>query len=467
MDFDTDHLIIGSGPGGEAAAQRLAELGATRVTVVENGPVGGTCVNWGCIPTHFILEHLLMRRRISETIARHGLFTNCPELDPEALKSATDRVIENLRQTIQQNLEHHNIEFIHGNGRIVGPHRAEITVEDGTVISRIPETIIVASGAPFSGLEVKGMATVEGHLVRADRAISLALDDVPETLVVYGLDSPAVELAVLFHLRGSRVTLLSPGSSVLSYGGPELARTVEDSLEFHDIEIRREVRLEEFGKTSDRLRVTFEESGSSRGRLECDRFINAWKRQSNTECIRGLTVLQEDGRPKVSEGLRSSIDHVYFLGDVRSGNGVPFRSHLAAFSGRLLAERLMGRRPNRPLDLKMIPRGMATLDFQVAAIGLTEQEARNEELDVRTFHIPNTYNAYARILGQVSGYAQLVVEQESGRVLGGEIISPDAINLITLVGSIMACEGKIQDLRTFPAFHPSLSEAILDCAWLA
>jgi dihydrolipoamide dehydrogenase len=464
--YDTHYLIIGSGPGGDAAANRLAQLGARGVVLVEQGPVGGTCVNWGCIPTHFLLENLLLRQQISETNYRHGLFSGVPEVDLDALKSGRSKVIEGLQLSIMQSLEKNGVEFILGKARLITPHEVEITKDDGTIISKTARTIIIASGAPFIGIDVPGMEDVKEHLIRADRVMDLNFKSIPESIAVYGLDSPAVELASFFHLLGSEVALLSPQGFVVSYGSAELGQSVEDMLSFHDIEVHKDVELRRFSKVDDRVLVEFSKKGKDGSRLKCQFFVDAYGRQPNLECIKNLPIKLEGNRPLVSETFQSSIENIYFLGDVRSGGIVPFRSHLAAFSGRVLADQLLGEAKDSKVDLNLLLRGMVTIDFQIAKIGLTEKDAIKQGFKVKTIRMPNSQNAHAHILGQIAGYTLLVVESGTGKILGGEIVGPDAINLITVIGTAMACEGTIQDLKKFPGFHPSLAEGILDSAWL-
>jgi dihydrolipoamide dehydrogenase len=463
--FDTDYLIIGSGPAGDAAANRLGQLGAKAVVLVEQGPVGGTCVNWGCIPTHFVLENLLLRRQISETNERHGLFSVVPDVDLEALKSGTRKVIESLQLSMMQSFEKNGVEFIRGKARLMTPHSVEITRDDGTIIFKYPKTIIVASGAPFTGLNVSGMGNVKGHLIRADRVMALDLDQIPDAIAIYGLDSPAVELASFFHFLGSDVILLSPQASVISYGSPELRQSVEDMLAFHDVDVYTGVSLSRLSKVDDRLLVEFAERGKDGNRLTCQYLVDAHGRRANLECIENLPIRLDGNRPLVSEIFQSTQENVYFLGDVRSGGTVPFRSHLAAFSGRVLADQLMGNPRRSNLNMNLLLMGMATIDFQIAKIGLTEQEAISEGYEARAIRTPNSHNAHAHILGQLAGYVLLVVERGTEKILGGEIVGPDAINLITVIGTAMACGGTIQDLRKFPGFHPSLAEGILDSAW--
>ena len=126
----------------------------------------------------------------------------------------------------------------------------------------------------------------------------------------------------------------------------------------------------------------------------------------------------------------------------------------------------MGNPQGKKVDLSLIPRGMTTIDFQVAKIGLTEYEAIDKRFDVKILQMPNSHNAYAQIIGQIEGYVSVIIETSTGRILGGEIIGPDAINLITVIGTAIACKGTIEDLKKLPGFHPSLSEGIFDCAWL-
>ena len=463
--FDTDYLIIGSGPGGDAAANRLGQLGAEAVVLVEQGQVGGTCVNWGCIPTHFLLENFLLRQQISETNDRHGLFSGVPDVDFQALKSGTKKVIDSLQLSIMQGFEKNGVEFIRGKAKLITPHRVEITRNDGTTIFKTPRTIIVASGAPFTGLDVSGMESAREHLIRADRVMALDFEQIPDSVAVYGLDSPAVELASFFHFLGSEVVLLSPQASAISYGSPDLRQSVEDMLAFHDVNVHTDVELNRLSKVDDRLLVEFAEKGKNGNRLTCQYLVDAYARQANLECIENLPVRLEGKRPSVSEDFQSSQENVYFLGDVLSGGALPFRSHLAAFSGRVLADRLMDKPNGGDLDMNLLLMGMVTIDFQIAKIGLTEQEAISEGYEVKTLRTPNSHNAHAHILGQPAGYVLLVVESGTGKILGGEIVGPDAINLITVIGTAMACEGTIQDLKKFPGFHPSLAEGIFDSAW--
>ncbi len=466
-EFDIKFLIIGTGPAGNAAAIRLAQLGAKRITIIERGPIGGICVNRGCIPTHSMLHFLKLREYLSEINQRHRLFNKLPEIDFHALASTREKLIENFRSNIRKNYERNGIELIEGTARVIDPHRVEIKGPDEKKTFKSVETFIVASGVTFRVFDVPGVQDTKEHLIGADQVMAMELDRIPESIAIWGFDSPAVELACFYRLLGSRVVLLCPLKSVVSYGSEKLGITVEEMLEFHDIEIRKNVQLRIFlnAAKEDKLVVEFSDDQKEDNRFECGCCVNAFKRQTNLECVQGVKIEMEGDRPHISEAFQSSIKNIFFVGDIRSGNRIPYRSHLAAYSGRVLAEQLMCQRMENRVELKLLPVGMVTIDFEIAKIGLSEQEAIDEGLKVKVLQVPNSQNAFAHIIGQRVGYVSIITEATSGKILGGEIIGQDAINLITIIGTAIACNGTIYDLKRLPAFHPSLAEGIFDSTW--
>jgi len=290
-----------------------------------------------------------------------------------------------LQSDIRENYERNGIELIEGTARVIDPHRVEIKGTDEKKTFKSVETFIVASGVTFTTLDVPGVENTKERLIGADRVMAMGLDRIPKSIVIWGFDSPAVELACFYHLLGSGVVLLCPLESVVSYGSEQLGITVEEMLEFHDIEVRKNVELKSFIKAAkeDKLVVEFSDDQKGDDRFECEFLVNAFSRQTNLECVQGVKIEMEGDGPHISETFQSSIQNIFFVGDIRSGNHIPYRSHLAAYSGRVLAELLMGQRMDNKVELKLLPIGMATIDFEIAKIGLSEQEAIGKGLKVK------------------------------------------------------------------------------------
>lgn len=461
-EFDTQFLIIGAGPGGEACAVRLAELGAN-VTVVERDLLGGVCVNTGCIPVHFALENLGLQQQIHNLNERQEMFSHVPEVSFAGLKSAIGKLRDTLQEGIRKKFENNGIELIQGTAQILDPNRVEITLENGKKIEKIVKTIIVATGATFKPIQIEGYKDIKDNILQAEELMELNFDTVPSSLVIFGLNSPSVELATLFHSLGSDVTVLCPDDSVISFGSPQLGEIVEELLDFRGIEIFKQVKLKKFIKTEGQnFSIEFQDEGMQDQQIEAKFFVNAFQRQGNLECIKNLPLEIESGIPVLNQTLQSSIENIYLLGDVRGHDSVPFLSYRASFEGQSLAEILMGK--DQPIDISLIPRGVG-LDLPIAVIGLTEQQALKQGLKVKMLQYPLAYNAFAHILGKIEGYVMLTVGTTTGKILGGEIVGPDAFNLIALIGTAIVNEATIEDLKKFPGFHPSLSEGVLNCAW--
>lgn len=461
-EFDTQFLIIGAGPGGEACAVRLAELGA-KVTVVERDLLGGVCVNNGCIPVHFALENLGIQQQIHNLNERQKMFSHVPEVSFAGLKSAIEKLRDTLQEGIRKKFENSGIELIQGTAQILDPNRVEITLESDKKIEKVAKTIIIATGATFKPMQVEGHEDIKDNILQAEELMELNFETVPSSLVIFGLNSPCIELATLFHSLGSEVTILCPEDSLISFGSPQLGEIVEELLDFRGIDIFKQVKLKRFIKAEGQhFSIEFQDEGTQDQQIEATIFVNAFQRQGNLECIKDLPLEIENSIPVLNHVLQSSIESIYFLGDVRGNESIPFLSYRASFEGQSLAEILMGK--DQPVDISLIPRGVG-LDLPIAVIGLTAQQALKQGLKVKAIQYPLAYNAFAHILGKIEGYIMLIVETTTGKIHGGEIVGPDAFNLIALIGTAIVNEATIEDLKKFPGFHPSLSEGVLNCAW--
>ncbi|MFW9854841.1 MAG: FAD-dependent oxidoreductase [Candidatus Thorarchaeota archaeon] len=453
VEVDTDYLIIGAGPGGTALAERLSLLGADDVTIVEKGLIGGICVNQGCIPIHFALKTLLLKHQISEGILRNKLFNQVPEIVIPQLRSTMEGIQRKIRFGIKKNLEDRGIKFIEGTANVLTRNKVEITKNKRVISKLFVRDIIVAAGAGYTPISVPGVEEVEKSIVPAEQVMTMNFDEVPSEVVVYGVDSPCIEIAVFFHLLGSEVTITSPKNNIVSYGSKQLRQSVEDLMEVEGIMIYKNTKIKRFSMHNTGLKVDILYQDDKRRQLSSGMFINAFQKRPNLEW-------------REESNFRNPPDNIYLIGDQKRNNGLPFRSFLSAYEGRILADHIMERDNKIHLDPDLVLCGLTALDIQAAKIGLTQEEAAARGIKVKILEIPNGQNAYAQISGQIDGYTMLIVEDSTERIIGGEIVGIDALNLITVIGTAIACNGTLKELRKFPAFHPSLAEGIFDCAWI-
>ncbi|MFW9996614.1 MAG: FAD-dependent oxidoreductase [Candidatus Odinarchaeota archaeon] len=458
-EFDTQFLVVGAGPGGEAVANRLADLGG-EVVVVERDLVGGTCVNKGCIPVQFIIRHLLLQKQVFEADKRHGLFSTIPEINIGALFSAAKKVNRELRQGIAKNFDSKGIKLLRGNARIIGTNEVEITSNVGETTRLTAEKIVVASGANFPDLQVPSIESIKKHFINADEVFSQDFTRVPDTVAVYGYDLPAIELVYLFHLLGSRVTLISPEKSITAFDSSELDVFIEERLDFQGIEIISDASLKSFSKNDEEIRIYLETAKKKIIQLDCKLFINSSRREPDLSVIEESAVKTINNKPVLTDSYQSSMKDIFFIGDARGEP--PYKSYKASFEGLIISERLLGER-NLSADTDLYPR-MLNLDIQIATVGLTGRKASAEGL--KPIKLPMTYNAYARIAGKVEGYCTLFIEEVTGRIRGGEIVALEANNLIAIIATAIASRSTIDDLKKFPSYHPSLSEGVISCAWV-
>ncbi|MFW9778342.1 MAG: FAD-dependent oxidoreductase [Candidatus Heimdallarchaeota archaeon] len=453
IEVDADYLIIGAGPGGTALAERLSLLGADNVTVVEKGLIGGICVNQGCIPIHFALNNLILKHQISERIRRNKMFDQVPAVAIPQLKSAMEGIERKIRSGIKKNLEDRGIKFIEGTAKVLTRNEVEITKNDRVIFKLFVRNIIVAAGAVYAPISVPGTKEVEKFIIPAEQVMTMNLDEIPSEVIVFGADSPCIEIAVFFHLLGSEVTIASPNNTVVSYGSKKLKQSVEDLLEVEGIIIYKNTKIERFFVHDTGFKVDILYRDNKRKQLSSEMFINAFQKQPNLEW-----------REKSNFG--NPPDNIYFIGDQIRNDGLPFRSFLSTYEGRILADHIMESDHSIHVDPDLVLCGLTALDIEAAKIGLTQDEALNRGIKVKILEIPNGQNAYAQISGGINGYTMLIVEDSTERIIGGEIVGIDALNLITVIGTAIACNGTLKELRKFPAFHPSLAEGIFDCAWI-
>ncbi len=419
MQYDV--AVIGAGPGGYVGAIRMAQLGF-KVALIEEGAVGGVCLNWGCIPTKALYSatKLVARARTAETM---GIDFAAPQIDLSGLAAWKGGIVSRLADGIRALLKANGVVLFKGRGRLDGPHR--VALSTGEIIKA--ERIVLATGS--SPIEIPGFDFSDPRIWSSDDALTLT--EVPPQLLVIGGGVIGLELATIYNRLGSAVTVIEMMPGILP--GIDLDRRslslIKRMLDSQGITVHVNTAAESYedsasGKTGDTVLVR-----TKGGEVfEADRVLVAVGRRPNSEKIGLKTVGIEPDRQgfiPVDGDLQTAADGICAIGDLIGG---PMLAHKASAEGVKLAAFLAGE--HVPLDYGMIPQVIFT-DPEVACVGLSEKKAKEAGYEVAVGRFSYGALGKAQGMGETEGFFQVVAEAKSGRLLGVQIVGAEASDLIS------------------------------------
>ena len=438
----TQIIVIGGGPGGTAAATRAAQLGAN-VTLVEKGFLGGSCVNYNCIPFTGMLAsvELLDRIRRADNL---GIQVEVPALDLVKARAHVGGIVEELRMGISALMDSFGVQVIEGTARLVGARN--VMVGDQHLEA---DAIILATGARPSEppIPMPGLLTSRQ---------ALALDAIPETLLVWGSGGIEVQFAQYFALLGSKVTLVAQGANVLIEEDYEVGQRLQSILAEQGVQILtgasvRSASLED-GKT--RILVGQRKGESS---LLVDRVL--WV--GHAPALEGLGleatgVKVVDDAVQIDDRCQTNVPGIYAVGDLA---GPPMYSYVATLQGLLAAENALGQ--NRHQNLRNMPRCIYTIP-EVACVGLSETEAEDRGHEVEIANISLASNVRAMTLDEAVGGIKVVFDKKYGKLLGVHIVGHRATELIGEATLALQMEVLAEDFAWAIRGHPTLCESMVE-----
>jgi len=441
-----DLVVLGGGPGGFSAAMRAAQLGG-RVALVEEKELGGNCMHQACIPTRTLMTAARLAGSIRQA-GDLGVQVGEPTVDLEALHGRKNRVIQGLQAGTEELLANHGVSIVRGRGKLI----AQDTVQVGEQ-SLEARSIVVATGSVAAQLPVEG-AGLPG-VIGTEEAIDL--HQIPPRMAILASSPMDLELAQCFHLLGCSVTLMTSGPRLLPGADREISQRMGKLLHDAGIAVRRDVTVEAIrGREGGMLAVVLAEG---QGEVLVDTVLAA-RRLPNTAGLglRELGAKMVSGALTVDEHKRTSVPQVYAVGDAAVG---PMWSHKATAEGIVAAENVMGCQSE--IDYDVLPWCLFTQP-EVAWVGLTEEQAVTQGLDVAVGRAPLVINPYAIILGETAGMVKVVAERRYGKILGVHMMMPGAADLINAAALAMSSEATIRELQCLVPAHPSLGEALVDAA---
>ena len=444
-------VIIGSGSASFAAALRAAEEGAT-VTIVEAGVVGGTCVNVGCVPSKILIRAAQMAHQQ----ARHpfpAIDKRTPRIDRAALLTQQQGRVEELRYAKYEAILETNasITLVRGRARFIDAHTIEVSQAGAAPQRLTADRVLIATGRSPIIPGTPGLSATPYWT----STTALLADQTPEHLLVYGASVVALELAQAFLRLGSKVTLIAR-STLLSKEDPAISAGLQSALEAEGMRILIHTQIQTVSHDGTAFHI---DTGAEK--LKGDRLLIATGRQANTANL-GLELagvaVDSSGAVVIDEHMRTSVSHIFAAGDCTNQ---PQYVYVAAAAGTRAARNMMG--GDAVLDLTAMPAVVFT-DPQVATVGLSEDQARAEgiEVDSRTLALENVPRALANF--DTTGFVKLVTDKATGRLIGAQILSAEAGEMIQTAVLAVRNRMTVQELgdQMFP--YLTMVEGLKLCA---
>ncbi|HEY6876243.1 MAG TPA: dihydrolipoyl dehydrogenase, partial [Candidatus Dormibacteraeota bacterium] len=449
-DRGFDVVVIGGGPGGYVAALRAAQLGAS-TAIVEKDRMGGTCLVRGCIPTKALLQstELYLLAREGE---KFGLVADNVGFDWGVAQKRKTQVVDQLVKGVEGLLKAGGVTSFQGAARLAG--KGKVAIGQETVDAK---DIVIATGSAVSRIPLKGAELT----IDSDRI--LELKEVPQRLAVIGGGVVGMEFAAMFAALGTKVTVLEMLPQVLPMVDADLVTAYAKHLTGLGGAIQTDAKVTEVAKNGRGLQVRFSAGGEG-GAVDADQVLLAVGRSPYTEGLAAeeAGVKLERGRVVVDEHLRTTADGVWAIGDVIGGIML---AHVASYEGVCAVENIAGHGQRTP-DYHAAPNCIYT-DPEIAHVGLGEKEAKEKGMEVRIGRFPFAASGRALTLGQTEGFAKVVADKSSGRILGAHIIGPRATDLIAEATLAIQNGLTLEQLDLTMHAHPTLPESFMEAALAA
>lgn len=448
-----DLVVIGGGPAGYAAAIRAGQLGK-RVACIELERAGGTCLNWGCIPTKTLLRSAELYQAMLHS-DHFGFSCKGIDVDFEKVMARSRTVAESMGKGIEFLFKKHKVDYILGRAQIKAPGMLEVTEgkAKGQVLSAV--NILIATGCKpkvFPGLDV------DGTRVMTSREL-LSTTKQPKSIIVLGAGAIGVEFAYFLNAFGTEVTLVEMLPRVLPVEDEEISASLERSLKKQGLSIHTATKAESIivGKKGVSVDLV---KGDEKTTVQAECLLLAVGVGAYTEGLLSSRVklAMDRGFVKVDERYQTSIQGIYAAGDII---GAPWLAHVATYEGVQAVNGMFG--ASEPKRVNVFP-GCTYCQPQVASVGLTEQAVKDKGIAYKIGKFPFTASGKAVAVNHPEGFVKVIVDAKYGEILGAHILGADATELIAEFGLAMGLEATHEDIHSVIHAHPTLSEAMAEAA---
>lgn len=442
--------ILGAGPGGYTAAIRAAQLGGD-VVLIERYEVGGTCLNWGCIPTKAILASAEAYSKAKQLDSFGIDFNGTLSPNMQKIIERKNKIVSTQVKGIRNLLKSWNVTLIEGKGSFLSSKEMKVSLKDGSEKKIAADAFIIATGSRPA--DIPSLPFDGNRVLSSTDALTLTV--LPKSLLIVGAGVIGCEFACMFNDLGTDVTIVELLPRALAMEDETISKQLERELKKKKIRLITNTKIDKLQVTDKHAHATL----SSGEELTADKVLVSVGRAFNTTDMgldnTGISLGPRNDIP-VNKRLQTDVPHIYAIGDV---TGKALLAHVASKQGQVAAENVMGRMEE--LDYDVIPAAIFTSP-EIASVGLREYQAKDQGIEYTTGEFQFRTLGKAHAMGSITGQIRVIASRRDDRILGAHIIGPHASDLIHEFAVAMRSGLKIKDISKTIHAHPTLSEGLME-----
>jgi dihydrolipoamide dehydrogenase len=446
-----DLIVIGGGPAGYVGAIRAAQLGK-RVACIEKERAGGTCLNWGCIPTKSLLRNAELYYLMNHRAGDFGFKIDGLSFDWSKIIKRSRDVSDKNAAGVEFLFRKNKVDYIRGEASLDKAGAVTVKLTDGKTDTHTAPKILIATGVvskPMPDLAFNGKTVIGSRE-------AMILEPQPKTMVIIGAGAIGEEFAYFYNAFGTKVTLVEMMPNVLPVEDEEVSQTLEKALAKQGIQIFTNTKTTKTEATDKGVRISVE--GKTTETIEADICLVAIGVAPLLPGGNEKFDLTDRGYIKTNENYETNIRGVFAAGDII---GPPWLAHVASWEAFEAVEGMFGKK--KPRKIETFP-GCTYCQPQVASVGLTERAAKEAGLKFKIGKFPFSASGKARAIGETDGFVKLIIGEPHGEILGAHIIGPEATEMIAELGLAMTLEATYEEIEATIHAHPTLSESVHEAA---
>lgn len=449
-EIKTQLVVLGAGPGGYSAAFRAADLGIETVMVDARETLGGVCLNVGCIPSKALL-HVAKVIDDAKDMAAHGVSFGEPQIDLDKVRAWKDSVVGQLTKGLSGMSKMRKVKHVQGYGKFTGSNTMEVEGKDGKTTITFDNAIIAAGSEPVS---LPFIPNDDPRVIDSTGALEMA--DIPGKMLVLGGGIIGLEMGTVYRSLGSEIDVVEFLDQLIPAADKDIIKIYQKYVK-DKFNVMLETKVTAVEAKDDGLYVTFEGKKAPAEPVRYDKVLVAVGRRPNGKLVAaekaGVNV-DERGFINVDKQLKTNVANIYAIGDLV---GQPMLAHKAVHEGHVAAEVISGMK--HYFDPRCIP-SVAYTDPEVAWVGVTEKEAKEQGLKVETASFPWAASGRAIASGRTEGMTKLIFDKDTHRVLGGAMIGINAGEMLGEIGLAVEMGADAEDIALTIHAHPTLNESI-------